>query len=86
MVVYSLFEEQIESDKNALDHYLAHGTESYAESLTYLPEPVEYRLGEVGQGFRIALEILNSGRLGLAAEPPHANLELHRRQRRRLPG
>ena len=45
VVLHSLFEEQIESDKNALDHYLAHGTESYAESLTYLPEPVEYRLG-----------------------------------------
>ena len=29
--------------------------------------PIEDRLGEVGQGFRIALEILNSGRLGLAA-------------------
>ncbi len=29
--------------------------------------PVEDRLGEVGEGFRIALEILNSGRLGLAA-------------------
>jgi acyl-CoA dehydrogenase family protein 9 len=29
--------------------------------------PVADRLGEVGQGFRIALEILNSGRLGLAA-------------------
>jgi acyl-CoA dehydrogenase family member 9 len=29
--------------------------------------PVEDRLGDVGQGFRIALEILNSGRLGLAA-------------------
>ena len=29
--------------------------------------PVEDRLGEVGQGFHIALEILNSGRLGLAA-------------------
>jgi acyl-CoA dehydrogenase family protein 9 len=29
--------------------------------------PVEDRLGHVGQGFRIALEILNSGRLGLAA-------------------
>src|ERR687889_1676180 len=27
----------------------------------------EDRLGEVGQGFKIALEILNSGRLGLAA-------------------
>jgi acyl-CoA dehydrogenase family protein 9 len=29
--------------------------------------PVEDRLGDVGQGFHIALEILNSGRLGLAA-------------------
>lgn len=29
--------------------------------------PVENRLGEVGQGFKIALEVLNSGRLGLAA-------------------
>ena len=29
--------------------------------------PVENRLGETGQGFRIALEVLNSGRLGLAA-------------------
>src|SRR5215207_4754579 len=29
--------------------------------------PLGDRLGDVGQGFRIALEILNSGRLGLAA-------------------
>jgi acyl-CoA dehydrogenase family protein 9 len=29
--------------------------------------PVEDMLGEVGHGFKIALEILNSGRLGLAA-------------------
>jgi acyl-CoA dehydrogenase family protein 9 len=29
--------------------------------------PVGDRLGEVGQGFKIALEVLNSGRLGLAA-------------------
>ena len=29
--------------------------------------PAENRLGEVGQGFRIALEVLNSGRLGLSA-------------------
>jgi acyl-CoA dehydrogenase family protein 9 len=29
--------------------------------------PAENRLGEVGQGFKIALEVLNSGRLGLAA-------------------
>jgi acyl-CoA dehydrogenase family member 9 len=29
--------------------------------------PVEDRLGDVGKGFHIALEVLNSGRLGLAA-------------------
>ena len=29
--------------------------------------PVADRLGEVGQGFHVALEVLNSGRLGLAA-------------------
>lgn len=29
--------------------------------------PVEDRIGDVGHGFKIALEILNSGRLGLAA-------------------
>jgi acyl-CoA dehydrogenase family member 9 len=29
--------------------------------------PADDRLGEIGQGFKIALEILNSGRLGLAA-------------------
>ncbi|MEO8563736.1 MAG: acyl-CoA dehydrogenase family protein [bacterium] len=29
--------------------------------------PMENRLGEIGQGFKQALEILNSGRLGLAA-------------------
>lgn len=33
--------------------------------------PAENVLGEVGQGFRIALEILNSGRLGLAAGSSH---------------
>src|SRR5205814_9127434 len=29
--------------------------------------PAADRLGDVGQGFKIALEVLNSGRLGLAA-------------------
>ena len=29
--------------------------------------PVDDRLGDVGQGFHVALEVLNSGRLGLAA-------------------
>jgi len=33
--------------------------------------PVEDRLGDVGQGFKIALEVLNSGRLGLACGSAH---------------
>jgi acyl-CoA dehydrogenase family protein 9 len=49
--------------------------------------PVENRLGEVGQGFKIALEILNSGRLGLAAASARgaraimANALIHAKQR-----
>lgn len=38
--------------------------------------PVEDRLGEVGQGFKIALEILNSGRLGLAAGSSRGTREM----------
>ena len=34
--------------------------------------PVEDRLGDVGQGFHIALEVLNSGRLGLASASARA--------------
>src|SRR3954467_15276720 len=33
--------------------------------------PVEDRLGDVGNGFHIALEVLNSGRLGLASGAAH---------------
>jgi acyl-CoA dehydrogenase family protein 9 len=36
-------------------------------SFANVPVPVADRLGDVGHGFKIALEILNSGRLGLAA-------------------
>jgi len=49
--------------------------------------PAEDRLGEVGQGFKIALEILNSGRLGLAAASSRgaraimANALIHAKQR-----
>lgn len=34
--------------------------------------PVDDRLGDVGQGFKIALEVLNSGRLGLSAAAARA--------------
>ncbi len=40
--------------------------------------PVEDRLGDVGHGFKIALEILNSGRLGLAAGSSRGTREMMR--------
>lgn len=45
VVLYSLFEEQIAQESLDLDHFTTKGTESFAESLTYFPEPGEYRLG-----------------------------------------
>ncbi|MEO6447388.1 MAG: acyl-CoA dehydrogenase family protein, partial [Gemmatimonadaceae bacterium] len=42
-------------------------SDTRAVSFDNVRVPAENRLGEVGHGFRIALEILNSGRLGLAA-------------------
>jgi dihydroorotate dehydrogenase (fumarate) len=44
VVLWSLFEEQIQHEARALDYYLEHGTERFAESLTYFPEPDEYKL------------------------------------------
>ncbi len=45
VVLYSLFEEQITRESEMLDHYLTHGTESYAEALSYFPEAPEYKTG-----------------------------------------
>src|SRR5262245_25877984 len=45
VVMYSLFEEQIAHDAAEINHYLSYGTESYAESLTYFPEPRIYNVG-----------------------------------------
>ncbi len=45
IVMYSLFEEQIAHEAAELDHYLAYGTESFAESLTYFPNVGEYNVG-----------------------------------------
>lgn len=42
IVMYSLFEEQINHDKGELDHFLTSNTESYAEALSYFPEPGAY--------------------------------------------
>jgi dihydroorotate dehydrogenase (fumarate) len=45
VVLYSLFEEQLRRDRLELAHNLEQGTESFAEALTYFPEPEEYNLG-----------------------------------------
>jgi len=45
IVMPSLFEEQILAESRELDHYLTHGTESYAEALSYFPARSDYRLG-----------------------------------------
>ncbi len=45
LVMYSLFEEQINHDSYELDHYLERGTNSFAEALTYLPDVGNYNLG-----------------------------------------
>jgi dihydroorotate dehydrogenase (fumarate) len=42
VVLYSLFEEQLRQEELALDHHMTQGTESFAESITYFPEPLEY--------------------------------------------
>jgi dihydroorotate dehydrogenase (fumarate) len=45
VVFHSLFEEQVRRDHHELQYYLDQGTESYAESLTYFPEPAEFKVG-----------------------------------------
>ncbi|HEY5911731.1 MAG TPA: dihydroorotate dehydrogenase-like protein [Verrucomicrobiae bacterium] len=45
VVLYSLFEEQLRQESVELASHLQHGTESFAEALTYFPEPEEFRLG-----------------------------------------
>ncbi|MCC6763668.1 MAG: dihydroorotate dehydrogenase-like protein [Deltaproteobacteria bacterium] len=45
VVLPSLFEEQIDIETHDLDHHLTHGTESYAEALSYFPEVGAYRIG-----------------------------------------
>ena len=43
VVLHSLFEEQINAEWQQLDHYLARGTNSYGEALSYFPNAPEYR-------------------------------------------
>ncbi|GCE20559.1 dihydroorotate dehydrogenase-like protein [Dictyobacter kobayashii] len=45
IVMYSLFEEQITHESHQLDHYLSHGTDTYAEALSYFPDLDHYNVG-----------------------------------------
>ena len=45
IVMYSLFEEQIEHEAAEMEHYLAYGSRAHAEALDYFPKPGEYNLG-----------------------------------------
>ena len=45
IVMYSLFEEQIIRESRALDYYLSHGADTFAESLSYLPDIGPYSVG-----------------------------------------
>jgi dihydroorotate dehydrogenase (fumarate) len=61
VILHSLFEEQIRQEELELVNRTEQGTESFAESLTYFPEPSEYRLGpeEYLQQIRKAKESLS---------------------------
>ncbi len=45
VVMYSLFEEQINQESHVLDHYLSYGAESYGEALSYFPDLERYNVG-----------------------------------------
>ena len=45
VVLYSLFEEQLRQENANLEYHLEAGTESFAESLTYFPDPGEFHSG-----------------------------------------
>jgi dihydroorotate dehydrogenase (fumarate) len=48
VVLYSLFEEQLRQEARELEYHLSAGTESFAESLTYLPMRGEFHTGPEG--------------------------------------
>ena len=45
VVMYSLFEEQIDAESRVLDHYLTNATDSYGEALSYFPQLDRYNVG-----------------------------------------
>ncbi len=45
IVLFSLFEEQIQFERESLEYLIGRSTDSFAESLSYFPMPNEYNLG-----------------------------------------
>src|SRR6187402_2863228 len=45
VVMHSLFEEQLTQERRLLYENLTQGTNSFAEALTYFPEPSEFHVG-----------------------------------------
>lgn len=45
IILHSLFEEQLTRDRAELEHHLEHGTESFAEALTYFPKASDFAVG-----------------------------------------
>ena len=45
IVMFSLFEEQLRAESEALEHLTSYGAESVAESLSYFPEIEDYHVG-----------------------------------------
>jgi dihydroorotate dehydrogenase (fumarate) len=45
IVLYSIFEEQIEHEQLELNHHTSIHSESFAEATSYLPAPFEFKLG-----------------------------------------
>lgn len=60
IVMYSLFEEQIEGESHLLDHYLTYGTESFAEALSYFSEMNSYNVGSDAD-----LELIRNAKVGV---------------------
>ncbi|MCF7827266.1 MAG: dihydroorotate dehydrogenase-like protein [Candidatus Marinimicrobia bacterium] len=45
VVLFSLFEEQIEQEDSSLEFFMDYGTESYAEALSFFPKAHEFHTG-----------------------------------------
>lgn len=61
IVLHSFFEEQLRQERLEMYHHLTHGTHSFAEALTYFPEPQVFHVGseEYLNHIRLAKESLD---------------------------